>query len=1184
MAKRRQIFNISQLPDGVSGVDQFTELIDTPSSYTGQAGKSVRVNATETALEYYTPSEVGSTISFLDLVDTPSSYTGQAGRIVKVNAGGTALEFETSTYIASTRSINTNNGLTGGGDLSTDRTLGLTGQALALHNLATNGYIVRTGSGTVAARIFVAGTGISISNADGISGNTTITSTITQYTDSLARGAISLTTTGSSGAATYNSSTGVLNIPNYTLVGLGGFTNPMTTLGDIIYGFTSGAPTRLAGNTTTTKQYLSQTGTGSASAAPIWSTIAGSDVTGAALTSTNDTNVTLTLGGSASTSLLRAASLTLGWSGQLAVSRGGTGASTLTGVLVGNGTSAISTAVGTALQILRRNSGNTAYEFFTLNLESISNVIITTPSSGQVLSFDGTNWVNSTITGGGGGTVTSITAGTGLSASPSSPITTSGTLSVLYGTTAGTAAQGNDSRFHDAITIGTANGLSLSTQVLSLALATTSTAGAMSASDKTKLDGLSNYTHPTQTAIDTNTLTGADVISRIVVNTLGHTTTVTTRSLTAANIGAEPSFSKGGLSGSTGISLSGTLTSRLVGAGDITITNTDPGSAQNIFKNIANSGGTTQFSAGSNNDSIRIAGSGATTISFDAPTKTITISSTDNNTVYTHPAYTTRSIDTSGAQVIDVFTSDAIGSVTNITTRTMTLADLGYTGATNADNYSSWLIAASGTAGTGSVTSGSTVTITAGTNITATRSGNNITISSTAVGVTSLAATTPISVNASTGAVTITHSNSGVTAGTYNNVTVDATGHVTAASNVSYLTSYTETDTLQSVTNRGNSTTNSIRIGVAGTPSHLLNILLTNDAQGGVESTLAAFGNKSFWSTNDAASIQIGFSDLSSIYNGTDWDFYIKTGSSGSRTEKMRIKSNGDILYNTTSQSALAGVRGMVVAAASNLSVGISLANGTTTGTYWLIYRDFTNNTLKWFNGSDRLTLDGSGNLSIGGVASAGTQASSTTHLVRADRNISTGTGLTGGGNLTTDRTISISSSYALDRFFLAKGVRTQANDWNRSLSNINVYGLWQDNFAWLNSYYASRVIIQSETTGRITSNQSLDKTLTLGWGISTDIDYAGEVYCTCVMNLGPGVIDYNVLIRGTITITSTSEIKLYLEGFILNGSEVVDHKVRMITASVNLSSSNYNIAFTGLMSTTGTHEWYQKHTFTTVY
>jgi hypothetical protein len=61
-------------------------------------------------------------------------------------------------------------------------------------------------------------------------------------------------------------------------------TSPMTTLGDIIFGGTSGNANRLAGNTTTTKQYLSQTGTGTDSASPMWATISGSDITGAALT------------------------------------------------------------------------------------------------------------------------------------------------------------------------------------------------------------------------------------------------------------------------------------------------------------------------------------------------------------------------------------------------------------------------------------------------------------------------------------------------------------------------------------------------------------------------------------------------------------------------------------------------------------------------------------------------------------------------------------------------------------------------------------------------------------------------------------------------------------------------------------------------------------------------------------
>jgi hypothetical protein len=48
-------------------------------------------------------------------------------------------------------------------------------------------------------------------------------------------------------------------------------------------------------------------------------------VTGNDLTKTDDTNVTLTLGGTPTGALLKATSLTLGWTGTLASSRGGTG-------------------------------------------------------------------------------------------------------------------------------------------------------------------------------------------------------------------------------------------------------------------------------------------------------------------------------------------------------------------------------------------------------------------------------------------------------------------------------------------------------------------------------------------------------------------------------------------------------------------------------------------------------------------------------------------------------------------------------------------------------------------------------------------------------------------------------------------------------------------------------------------
>lgn len=78
-------------------------------------------------------------------------------------------------------------------------------------------------------------------------------------------------------------------------------------------------------------------------AANVLITPAASSITGAQdLTRVDDTNVTITLGGTPVGSLLNAVSLTMGWSGQLAPSRGGTG--------VNNGTNALTIpATGTAV-------------------------------------------------------------------------------------------------------------------------------------------------------------------------------------------------------------------------------------------------------------------------------------------------------------------------------------------------------------------------------------------------------------------------------------------------------------------------------------------------------------------------------------------------------------------------------------------------------------------------------------------------------------------------------------------------------------------------------------------------------------------------------------------------------------------------------------------------------------------
>lgn len=78
-------------------------------------------------------------------------------------------------------------------------------------------------------------------------------------------------------------------------------------------------------------------------------------------------------------------------------------------------------------------------------------------------------------------------------------------------------------------------------------------------------------------------------------------------------------LSKSTLTAGTGVSVAN-------GAGSITIANTDRGSSQNIFKNIADGDGNLEFVATNNSDTIRFASAGAVDVIFDSSTKTITIS------------------------------------------------------------------------------------------------------------------------------------------------------------------------------------------------------------------------------------------------------------------------------------------------------------------------------------------------------------------------------------------------------------------------------------------------------------------------------------------------------------------------------------------------------------------------------
>jgi enamine deaminase RidA (YjgF/YER057c/UK114 family) len=147
-------------------------------------------------------------------------------------------------------------------------------------------------------------------------------------------------------------------------------------------------------------------------------------VTAAALTKTDDTNVTLTLGGAPTTSLLAATSLTLGWTGTLAASRGGTGLSALgTGVATWLGTPSsanLAAAVtdetgsgalvfGTAPTIsnltVTGTSGNVYSSTWTPTLTAVTNVAASTASEGQfmrvgnVVTFSGQVAIDPTIVG-----------------------------------------------------------------------------------------------------------------------------------------------------------------------------------------------------------------------------------------------------------------------------------------------------------------------------------------------------------------------------------------------------------------------------------------------------------------------------------------------------------------------------------------------------------------------------------------------------------------------------------------------------------------------------------------------------------------------------------------------------------------------------------------------------------------
>jgi len=222
---------ISYTTPSTSGITEGTNLYytDARARAAHSAGTGISYNSTTGVISYSGTVYTDASIRGLLSAGTGISYNSTTGAI---SYSGTVYTDTSIKLLISAGTGIAYNSTTG--VISSTITQYTDALARAAHSAGTGiSYNSTTGvisySGTVYTDasikgLFSAGTGISYNSTTGA-----ITSTITQYTDTNARSAISLTTTGTSGAATYSSSTGVLNIPIYQ----GGVTSFNTRTGAV---------------------------------------------------------------------------------------------------------------------------------------------------------------------------------------------------------------------------------------------------------------------------------------------------------------------------------------------------------------------------------------------------------------------------------------------------------------------------------------------------------------------------------------------------------------------------------------------------------------------------------------------------------------------------------------------------------------------------------------------------------------------------------------------------------------------------------------------------------------------------------------------------------------------------------------------------------------------------------------
>lgn len=339
---------------------------------------------------------------------------GATDQVLRVDGAGTGLGF-------------------GSIDLSKSAAVG--SSILALANGGTNAALVASNGGifysTASAAAILAGT--ATANQALLSGATAAPAWSTAtYPPTAAAGTVLAAGAANVIAASATPTLGIAGSVLGTLT-LAGNTSGAATL----------TPQAAAGTTTLTLPNTSGTLAAGASSPLVLDPVTGNlTITGSALTKADDTNVTLTLGGTPTTALLAAVSLTLGWTGELALARGGTAASLVAsnGGLVYSTASALAILAGTATAGQIPRSGSAAAPSWS------TATYPDTTASGSVLVSNSTNTIVATRTPtlGVAGTATGTLAFAGVTSGTATvtPQAAAGSPTLTLPNTSGTFAVG----------------------------------------------------------------------------------------------------------------------------------------------------------------------------------------------------------------------------------------------------------------------------------------------------------------------------------------------------------------------------------------------------------------------------------------------------------------------------------------------------------------------------------------------------------------------------------------------------------------------------------------------------------------------------------------------------------------------------------------------------------------------